>query len=430
MVTIPFTSTALNRKQVKDYLSILSGSAGRLLISLVYFVALANALSLGDFGLFATASATGVVLSRFTAFGFISPLYRTATVRHRLLGSYTTGYLAAFVLSLPFVLSIAFGLHWLIFADGFGWTAFLYVMLAEIVFWRLAETVIIVNNGLNRFLTAALLTILGTTFRAIAGLAFWWSGTHMLAEWSVYYLIANVASMIVMVAFFYPRHRARWQPSLWLARLKDALGVSAAEALFYVQMELDKVLVLSVGGQVAAGLYAILMRLADLTAVPIRSFNMMLVQAVMRKRSGIEPHLAILTEALIGVVSSAALGAMALLLLIDPAALGASIEQAAGYVLLILLVPAFRNLIEYHSELLYARELTTERAGLMAAIGALKAVFLVGVLTIWIEFSDRALALNAAFFGLYLVSLIASHTILHRKSQREDRMLHGAPAPA
>ena len=52
--------------------------------------------------------------------------------------------------------------------------------------------------------------------------------------------------------------------------------------LFYVQSELDKLLVLALGGAETAGVYAIIMRLVDLTAIPIRTFNMMLVQKLMR----------------------------------------------------------------------------------------------------------------------------------------------------
>ena len=43
------------RDLLRGYFSAVSGSAGRLVFSLVYFVALANSLTIADFGLFATA---------------------------------------------------------------------------------------------------------------------------------------------------------------------------------------------------------------------------------------------------------------------------------------------------------------------------------------------------------------------------------------
>ena len=92
-----------NRDSIRAYLSMIGGSGGRLLISMAYFIAVANTLSIADFGLFATASACGVMLLRLLAFGFVSPLYRIATVKQRLLGTYTAGFLAGLVLSLPLV---------------------------------------------------------------------------------------------------------------------------------------------------------------------------------------------------------------------------------------------------------------------------------------------------------------------------------------
>ncbi len=49
-------------------------------------------MTLSEFGLFATASATGLILSRMLAFGFVSPVYRVATVKPRLLGAYLAGF--------------------------------------------------------------------------------------------------------------------------------------------------------------------------------------------------------------------------------------------------------------------------------------------------------------------------------------------------
>jgi O-antigen/teichoic acid export membrane protein len=105
------------RGLLRVYFAAISGAGGRLVFSLLYFVALANTLSLADFGLFATASAAGVMLSRILAFGFISALYRTATIRPNLIGAYTAGFAAMAALSLP-VLTAASWLTYLLFFSG------------------------------------------------------------------------------------------------------------------------------------------------------------------------------------------------------------------------------------------------------------------------------------------------------------------------
>jgi hypothetical protein len=52
-----------NTGLIRDYFSVIGGSAGRVIISLAYFVSLANTLSIAEFGLFATASADGFSLA-------------------------------------------------------------------------------------------------------------------------------------------------------------------------------------------------------------------------------------------------------------------------------------------------------------------------------------------------------------------------------
>ena len=102
------------------------------------------------------------MLSRILGFGFISGLYRIATVKPRLLGTFTGGFLLLSLLSLP-VLVLATGATFLLFFDGLvDWRIFAAIVVAEALLWRPTEAVIIVNNGLGRFGRGSLLTILGT----------------------------------------------------------------------------------------------------------------------------------------------------------------------------------------------------------------------------------------------------------------------------
>ena len=406
------TLIKIDGNKIRSFVSLLSGSVGRMIISIAYFVAVANALSLEEFGLFATASATGVVLSRLAGFGFISPLYRTATVRPRLIGAYTLGYAAAFFLSLPLVFAVAMVFYWLVFSNGMALTAFLLVMAAEVVFWRSTEAVIIVNNGLTRFAIGAFLTIVGTAIRAVMAVSLLYFGDGSLDSWAMLYLVANAISFAFSALFFFPKTRFRWKPKAYVGRMRDALSVSAAEVLFYLQMELDKILVLAVGGETTAGLYAIIMRLVDLTAMPVRAFNTLLVQGIMKKRGAIAgTKTRILTELGIAIISIGGLIALVILLNFAPGILGQNIAQASGFLYLVLLVPALRNLVEYHAELLYAREQTFARAVILGLVGAIKAALLILLLVTLQDFADRAIWLNAIFVALYLASAILTYGI-------------------
>ena len=214
----------------------------------------------------------------------------------------------------------------------------------------------------------------------------------------------------------------RWAPLIWLARWRDALGVAGAELMFYAQSELDKVLVLAIGGPRIAGLYAIIMRLADLTAIPLRSMMTLLIQRIMARRTiGGNWRLWAGLETSIFAFSALAMGAMALILVLFPNTLGANIATAAGFVAIVVLVPAFRNLIEFHTEILYAFERTRQRLVQLAMVGIAKACLLAGALSATAEFSGFAPWLNVVFAALYVASAAYTYHALSRIAFRVPR---------
>jgi len=198
------TFVAERRGLVRDYLSAISGAGGRLVFSLAYFIALANTLSIAEFGMFATASAAGVMLSRILAFGFISALYRTATIRPNLIGTFTAGFLLLSVLSLPLLTLASWGVYALFFSASMPVGIFAVVIAAEALLGRPAELVMIVNNGMGKFGRAALLGIIGAAVRAAAAVAFIAMPQADLAGWAWTYLAANAVSLVIGVVFFFP----------------------------------------------------------------------------------------------------------------------------------------------------------------------------------------------------------------------------------
>jgi O-antigen/teichoic acid export membrane protein len=409
---------AARRQLVFDYFSAISGAGGRLVFSLAYFVALANTLSVAEFGMFATASAAGVMLSRILAFGFISALYRTATIRPNLIGTFTAGFLLLGVASLPFLAAASYAVYLIFFAGTVPLAVFAAVVFAEALLWRPVEVVLIVNNGLGKFGRAAVLAILATALRAAGAVLFMLAGQHTIGVWSWYYIGANAASLIVAFVFFYPRQRLRLRTELYFRRLADSVYVAGAEVLFYLQMEFDKLLVLSIGGPHLAGVYAIIMRLVDLTAIPIRTFSMMLVQRMMRApellsrlavKSGIEGG--------VFLVSTLALLSLGIVLHFFPNALGRNVAEAAPLVALAVLVPGLRNLVEYQAELLFARGQTAVRAVNLGLLAGLKAVLLTYALTTIADTPNLVLSLNIVFLLLYLASMLLTYSAMRRPAK-------------
>lgn len=406
-----------NMTLLRSYSAALSGAGGRVVISLFYFIALANALSVSDFGLFATASATGVMLSRIVGFGFTSPLYRIAAVKPRLIGVYGAGYVFFALLSMPVFLAAAAAAHLLFFAASLSFWTFLIVAVAEAYLWRSLEVIVIANNGMNRFGKASLLVIIGSIFRAAAAVLFSLAAARHLPSWAVWYAAANFAALAVGIFFFLPEARFRLKLPVYRRHLTDSLFVAVAEILFYVQSELDKLLVLALGGAHTAGVYAIIMRLADLTAIPIRTFNMMLVQKLMRsadllnslkRRVGLEAGLFL--------ASTAGIAALSLFLKLFPNALGSNIATVTGLLFSVLLVPGFRNLVEYHAELLYARRQTVLRAFNLALLAGCKALLLAYIFLRNPSGDGWLVDLNCGYGLIWAASLALTYSAMRRKA--------------
>lgn len=409
---------AQNKPLIAGYASAISGSLGRLVFSLAYFILLANSLSIADFGLFASASATGVMLSRLLGFGFVSPLYRIATVKPQLLGAYTSGMLAAGMLSLPLIGAAGLATYLLLFAGLMPAKAFWLVLAAEALLWRPTEIIVIVNNGLGRFGRGAVLVIIGTALRAVAALMLALAAKPDLGTWTLLYMAANAISLALAAGLYYPRVRLRFRPELYWRRTRDSVMVAASEFIFYVQNEMDKLLVLALSGPAMAGTYAIIMRLVDLTAIPVRTFSMMLVQKMMRSPdvlSGFRRRFSV--EAAIFLVSTLGMAALAGILWFFPSALGQNVAPAAALAGLALLVPGFRNLIEYQAELLYGRGQTGLRALSLAAAALAKGILLGALLAAAPEEWRVIAGLNGVFAALYLMSAMITYPALSRKSR-------------
>lgn len=401
-----------DRKTIADFARITSGVLGRLVISLVYFLIVANTLTVEDFGLFAAAAAVGLVLSRALAFGFISPVYRVATVKPRLLGTYLGGLGVLSLASLPLLLAVTMAIHALFFSGRISPGVFLLIIAAEVLGARIMEFTAITLNGMSRFGAAARLVILASAFRSLAALILLAGGWRSLEAWAWLNVCAALAGAVVGLIVFMPRTRLRFRWALYPRRLKDAVLTAASELAFYAQGELDKVLVLALAGEKAAGVYAIVMRLIDLTAIPVRSFAQLLVQRTMRDRGlGFSALRQALIEGAVAVVSMGGLAAFVVLLWPDPGLLGGNVARAAPLLPLLALVPAFRNLVEFHGEMLYARELVTGRLLMLIGLSGLKLGLMAIVIT-GPDIASWALPLNGVFAAVYCASAIATYGLI------------------
>ena len=135
------------------------------------------------------------------------------------------------------------------------------------------------------------------------------------------------------------------------------------------QNEIDKVVMLSLADQRTVGIYAISSRIIDFTSVPIRSFYVLYTRKlIIEGRSSNQIGRSLSVEMLIALVSTAGLAALLTMLSIWPDLLGHNVASATQLFGVLLAVPAFKNLLEYHSELFFVYQHMTVRAVLATAL--------------------------------------------------------------
>jgi O-antigen/teichoic acid export membrane protein len=395
---------------IRGYAHLLGGSAARLVLSLVYFVSLTSALKIAEFGFFATSAAVGLVLSRLVAFGYGANLFVIAATRARLLGPYLGNFLVWLVLSLPLCLVAALAVHWAFFEGAGKLGPYLVIVAVEVIVWRLLDVVAAINSGLGRFGFSAATYNLGFLARTLAALGFLLVGDHSIGQWALVYAAANTAAFAVAAVFLMPRVRIRVRRGSLFLRSRNGLELGSAHLVSMAQGESDKVLILAFGGELAAGIFATCTRLIDITALPVRAFNIMMIQKVLRDPTAMRGRRGLmLTEAGIALLSTAAFAAIAFALWLRPDILGHEIAKAASVLPLLFLLPACRNLIEYQAELLYARQRRTSLLLISLVLILVKSAIMVAIFAELGAGLHWALAMNIVFLAAYLASTYGTY---------------------
>jgi O-antigen/teichoic acid export membrane protein len=408
-----------SRQALLDYCQVLAGTGGRLTLQVVYFLVLANTLNLRQMGIFASISAAGVMLGCLTGLGFQSILFRSAATRRSSLGGYFAVYYACFAAALPVSLSLSAALYLFLFKGGIGFAQYLAIILVEIVLWRAVEMLVQVNNGLGRYNVAATIIMASSGLRTLAAVAFMIAGGGDAGVWAFYYFAANAASVAVLTILYHPRIRLRWRKKLLVGRLRNSLLYAFAYFAFLAQNEADKLVILWLAGDRTAGVYAISMRIIDLTAVPLRPIFVLYSRRLM-KIGRATPQLLreiIRVEGLVALVSTAGFLAVLALLTIWPRLLGQNVTSAAELLAVIVAVPAAKNLLEFHAELFFAFNRMGLHGTLAAGLVVLKAAALGLVLATFHGSQRWGLGLNAIYGALYLVSFAMVRNVLLQKAR-------------
>jgi O-antigen/teichoic acid export membrane protein len=419
--TWPFAPAWLGpyRRSVQGYFQVLAGTFGRLALQAVYFFVLANTLAIADMGVFASASAAGMMLGAFTGFGFASFAFRAAAGRGRLLGRYMAIFYACLVVMLPLAVAAALPVYFLLFDGSISLMAFIAVIVVETVVWRLVEVIQQVNNGLGRYTTGSLVITLATLARAAGAVIFAASGGGSIETWVVLYAASNLIAMAAMWALYRPRAKLVWRTRLFVKRLRDGLAFSLAYCAFTAQNQIDKLIVLSLADPHFAGIYAISSRIVEFTTIPFRSFYVLYTRKLFgegHRNNPLKQYLKV--EVLIAAASTVGFLALLGVMAMWPQLLGPNVALAAAFFGLLIAVPAFKNLLEFHGELFFVYQRMTPRAVIAVTLVALNAGSLALLLTSFADTANVALWLNATYAGLYVLSGAAVYWFISRERAR------------
>jgi len=410
-------AVARHRGVLVSYLQVLSGSVGRLGLQIAYFFVLANTLSLHEMGIFASVSATGMLLSCFAGCGFQSFVFRAAASRRSSLGTHLGSFYACLAAAIPLCLMASLPLYFTLFADAIPVSGYLAIILVEVAFLRVTELLTQVNNGLGRFGASSAVLAISAGIRTLTALAFAFTGGGEAEIWSAYYFCGNAVAVAGMVALFHPRDRLRLRPRLLLGRLRDAFLFACSYFAYCAQSEVDKVIVLWLAGDRMAGIYAIAMRIVDMTAMPLRPMFLLYVRTLIRKaKTGLPLRDTLRIEAAVGIVSTGGLVAVIVPLNLWPGLLGTNITTATAFLSVLIVLPAAKNLCEFHSELFFAYDRLGVRVVTAIGLIILKAAALTWLLVVTGDGDDWAVWLNAIYAAIYVLSFVAAYGVLTPKS--------------
>ena len=394
------------RRAMASYCQLLAGTAGRVGLQAVYFFVLANTLSLSAMGIFASVSAAGLMLASFSGLGFGGLAFRAAAGRPRLLGRYLGLFFGTLCFTAPLGVLIALPFYNPLFAHAISLSAFIGILLVEMVVWRIVELFTIVHNGLGNFTAGSMTITTASAIRAGGAVLFAFAGDGGIEQWAIFYAVANLGALLTVWLWLRPAVAPRWSMRLLRNRLKDGVMFTVSYFALNAQGQVDKLIVLSITDAKFAGVYAIATRIIDFTAVPFRSFYTLYTRKLFGegKKAGNSLRRTLTVEGAILGLSTLAFAGLTVLLWLWPDLLGPNIAIAAQLFAPMLIVPALRNLMEFHGELFFVYGRMTARAVVAVGLVCVNALALALLLSRTTDLLQVGVGLSLIQLLLYLLS--------------------------
>lgn len=402
------------------YFLILGGTGGRMLAALAYFLLLVNILPLEDYGLFVSILASALIISNGGTYGFLAPTFRAQTQSDPKAPAYLGSLIIYALIWIPITIAAGYGIHLLFFADYTSLQTVLTIILAEAILMRILDAIYDLNIAKNRYGAAALINIGSILPRLAAILLFMGQQDLTLANWANYFLMANIAALLFSIALM-PRLNVAYDLTTLRAGLKEAFSQEGVNFIQSIQMELDKLLVLTFAGPAAAGIYSLSMRIIYVINEPVRSLFPLVAKFFIKDTRRIR-SLANQIKFEAGLVLSSCLAYLSLIVLltIEPGLLGKNVEAGYHFFSMLPMVFALKLLPEYHKTVLYGAQLLHKAVAIALALTITKCLAIYVIATQLSFASEWLLPLNALYGLLYIISLWATWGWAIKRDQQPD----------
>jgi O-antigen/teichoic acid export membrane protein len=395
-------------QKLHSYFLILGGTGARMLAALAYFLLLVNVLPLEEYGLFVSILASALIISNGGTYGYLAPAFRAQAENNKDTDAYLGGLILYAILWVPITIAIGYGIHLVFFAQYTSLQTVLTIILAEAILMRVLDSIYDLNIARNRYGMAALINIGSILPRVIAVILFMMIEDRDLANWANYFLVANIIAFIIALALM-PRLKARLDFATFRTGIKEAFSQEGVNFIQSLQMELDKLLVLTFAGPAAAGIYSLSMRIIYVINEPVRSLFPLVAKFFIRDTSRIR-SLANQVKFEAGLIVSSILAYLSLILLLSfaPGILGKNVEAGYHFFSMLPMVFALKLLPEYHKTVLYGAQMLHKAFVIALGLTITKSLIIYIIVSRMDFAGEWLLPLNLLYGLLYLQSLWAT----------------------
>lgn len=245
----------------------------KLFVQAAYFIIIARALGVEEYGAFIAVTALGKVVAPFASWGSGDILIKHTSRNRVVFAGFWGNCIAIILVCGSIILALLLLISNFIFPTSLSRFSILLLLASEIFFTLLIDVSAKAFLAINQISRTALINILDSLKNLVAALlliSLFDDATLIL--WAPLYFSATL-TLAVVCALFVTREIAR--PTLSLSKIKSEVVqgfyFSVSLSAETINHNIDKTMLAKLSTLEAAGIYAAAYRLIDVTFIPVRS---------------------------------------------------------------------------------------------------------------------------------------------------------------